>query len=148
MCSFPSGSPSTSPLHPPHKHTNHWDGRMKREKGEGIPPLPPVSWVCWGQRFSLCHPQTPHLYNGSVLVLQSCPTLWDPMDCSLPSSSVHGIFQARILEWVAIPFSRGSSQLRVRTVISPLWADSLLSESPGKPIPLCSSNNTVGKRVL
>ena len=33
---------------------------------------------------------------------QSCPTLWDPMDCSLPGSSVHGIFQARVLEWVAI----------------------------------------------
>ena len=41
-----------------------------------------------------------------VLVSQSCPTLWDPMDCSLPSSSVHGIPQARILEWIAIPFSK------------------------------------------
>ena len=37
--------------------------------------------------------------------LQSCPTLCDPMDCSLPGSSIHGIFQARILEWVAIVFS-------------------------------------------
>ena len=44
-----------------------------------------------------------------VLVTQTCLTLCDPMDCSLPGSSVHGIFQARILEWVAIPFSRGSS---------------------------------------
>ena len=42
-------------------------------------------------------------------VAQSCPTLCDSMDCSLPDSSVHGIFQARILEWVAIPFFRGSS---------------------------------------
>ena len=50
-----------------------------------------------------------------VLVDQSCPTLFDPMDYSLPGSSVHGILQARILEWVAIPFSRGSSQLRDRT---------------------------------
>ena len=41
-------------------------------------------------------------------LLQSCPTLWDPMDCSLPGSSVHGILQARILEWVAMPFSRDS----------------------------------------
>ena len=41
--------------------------------------------------------------------LQSCPTLRDSMDCSPPGSSVHGILQARILEWVAIPFSRGSS---------------------------------------
>ena len=47
-----------------------------------------------------------------VLVLQTCPTLWDPMDCSPPGSSVHGILQARILEWVAIPFSSGSSQPR------------------------------------
>ena len=38
-------------------------------------------------------------------VAQSCPTLCDPMDCSLPGSSVHGIFQARVLEWGAIAFS-------------------------------------------
>jgi len=44
-----------------------------------------------------------------VLVTQSCLTLCNPMDCSLPGSSVHGILQARILEWVAIPFSRGFS---------------------------------------
>ena len=42
-------------------------------------------------------------------VTQSCPILCDPMDCRLPGSSVHGIFQARILEWVAISYSRGSS---------------------------------------
>jgi len=42
-------------------------------------------------------------------VTQSCPTLCDPIDCSLPGSSVHGILQARILKWVAISFSRGSS---------------------------------------
>ena len=41
---------------------------------------------------------------------QSCPTLFNPMDYSLPGSSVHGILQARILEWVAVSFSRGSSQ--------------------------------------
>ena len=40
-------------------------------------------------------------------VAQSCPTLSDPMDCSLPGSSVHGIFQARVLEWGAIAFSSG-----------------------------------------
>ena len=45
-------------------------------------------------------------------VTQSCPTLCDPMDYSLPGSLVHGIFQARVLEWVAISFSRGSSQPR------------------------------------
>ena len=47
-----------------------------------------------------------------------CPTLCDPMDCSLPGSSVHGISQARILQWVAIFFSRGSSQPRDHTWVS------------------------------
>ena len=51
-------------------------------------------------------------------VAQSCPTLFDPMDSSLPRSSIHGIFQARALEWVAISFSRGSSQPRDRTWVS------------------------------
>ena len=44
-----------------------------------------------------------------VLVAQSCPTLCNPMDCSPPGSSVRGILQARVLEWVAIPFSRAAS---------------------------------------
>ena len=51
-------------------------------------------------------------------LLQSCPTLCDPMDYSLPGSSVHGILQARILEWVAVPSSRGSSGPRDRTHVS------------------------------
>ena len=51
-------------------------------------------------------------------VAQSCPTLCDPMDYSLPGSSIHGIFQARILEWGAISFSRGPSQLRDQTQVS------------------------------
>ena len=51
-------------------------------------------------------------------VAQSCPTLCNPMDCSLPGSSVHGIFQARVLEWVAISFSRGSSRPRDWTQVS------------------------------
>ena len=51
-------------------------------------------------------------------VTQSRPTLCDPMDCSLSGSSVHGIFQARILEWVAVSFSRGSSQPKDRTRVS------------------------------
>ena len=53
-----------------------------------------------------------------LLLVQSCPTLWDPMNYSLPSSSVHGILQARILEWVAISFSRGSSWPRNQTWVS------------------------------
>ena len=51
-------------------------------------------------------------------VAQSCPTLCDPMDRSPSGSSVHGILQARILEWVAISFSRGSSQPRDRAWVS------------------------------
>ena len=53
-----------------------------------------------------------------VLVTQSCPTLCDPMNCSPPGSSVHGILQARILKWVAVPFSRGSSWPRDRNWVS------------------------------
>ena len=51
-------------------------------------------------------------------VSQSCPSLCDPMDCNLPGSSLHGILQARVLEWVAISFSRGSSQPRDQTWVS------------------------------
>ena len=51
-------------------------------------------------------------------VAQSCPTLCDPMDYSLPGSSVHVSFQARILDWAAISFSRGSSQPRDQTYVS------------------------------
>ncbi|XDC86430.1 hypothetical protein R6Z07F_017603 [Ovis aries] len=51
-------------------------------------------------------------------VTQSCPTLCDPVDCSPPGSSLHGILRARILEWVAISFSRGSSRPRDQTRVS------------------------------
>ena len=51
-------------------------------------------------------------------VAQSCLTLCDPMDCCLPGSSVHGVFQTRVLEWVGISFSRGSSWPRNQTCIS------------------------------
>ena len=53
-----------------------------------------------------------------MLIAQTCPTLCDPMDCSLPDSPVHGICQARTLEWVAIPFSRGSTLSRNQTGVS------------------------------
>ena len=51
-------------------------------------------------------------------VAQLWLTLCNPMDCSLPGSSVHGIFQAIVLEWIAISFSRGSSQPRAQTRVS------------------------------
>ena len=52
------------------------------------------------------------------LVAQSCPTLCNPMDCNLPGSSVHGILQARILEWIAMPSSRESFQHGDQTQVS------------------------------
>ena len=50
-------------------------------------------------------------------VAQSCPTLRDPMDCSLPGSSVHGIFQARVIEWVAIAISDKRAVIFISEVI-------------------------------
>ena len=76
--------------------------------------------------------------NEKVLVTQLCPTLCDPMNCSPPSSSVHGISQARILEWVAIPFSRRSSQPRdpsCVSCVSYIAGDSSPSKPPGETIP-------------
>ena len=55
---------------------------------------------------------------AQLLLSQSCPTLCNPMDCSLPGSSVHGILQARIMELVVMPSSRGSSQPTFRTCVS------------------------------
>ena len=66
-------------------------------------------------------------------VAQSCPTLCNPVDCSPPGSSVHGILMARILEWVAISFSRGSSQPGIKPRSPTLQADALTSEPPEKP---------------
>ena len=67
-------------------------------------------------------------YSLCVLVTQPCLIYYDFMDCSPPGSYVYGIFQARILEWVAISFSRGSSQHRDRTWSPVLQTDSLSSE--------------------
>ena len=75
--------------------------------------------------------------GGGGLVSKLCPTLATPMDCSPPGSSVHGILQARILEWVAIAFSRSSSRLRNWTGASCI-ADDLPTELWGKPRALFS----------
>ena len=71
------------------------------------------------------------------LIAQLCLTFCDPLDCSPPGSSVHGILQARILEWVAISFSRGSSRPRDRTWVScitgrcfTLWASTEAQHGP------------------
>ena len=73
---------------------------------------------------------TPHV-ACDLLRLQSCLTLWDPMDCTPPGSSLHGILQARILEWVAVPFSRGSSipGIKFTSLISPALAGRFFTTS-------------------
>ena len=83
-------------------------------------PCPPISLArytlpLWVKVSSLnvCkifRSQEHQVRRAKVLVAQLCPTLSNPMGCSLLGSSVHGISQSRMLEWVAIPFSRGSSQ--------------------------------------
>ena len=75
-----------------------------------------------------------HMVQVKVLVAQSCLTLCNLMHCSPGGSSVYGIFQARIEEWVAIPFSRGSSQPRDCTQVSCISGRFFTTEPPGKPI--------------
>ena len=85
-----------------------------------------------------------------VLVAQSCLTLCDPMDCTPPGFSVHGILQARILEWVAISFSRGPSNPGNKPGCLALQADSLLSATR-EALYLWNINiifKTKGKKVL
>ena len=87
-----------------------------------------VHWRREWQTTSVFLPWEPHSE-----VVQSCLTLCDPMDCSLSGSSVHGILQARILEWVAMLSSRGSYQPRNRTLISSLQGNSLPLSHQGRP---------------
>ena len=92
--------------------------------------------------FTLCLPGTKHFSRifiyfviqkklVKVFVAQSCLTLCNTVACSLPNTSVHGIPQARILKWVPIPFSRGSSPPKIEPGSPALQADSLPSEPPG-----------------
>ena len=70
-------------------------------------------------------------------VTQSCPALCDPMDCSIPSFSDHGILQARILKWVAMPFSRGLPGPKNEPMSPGLQADSLLFDLLGNQPQTC-----------
>ena len=90
-------------------------------------------------RFTIFMDPCPSVCSVLFKSLQSCPTLCDPMDCSPPHSSVHGILQARILEWVAMPSSRGSPGTGIEPGSPALQAVSLLSEPPGWPAqqPIC-----------
>ena len=67
-------------------------------------------------------------------VAHLCLTICDPMDCNLPGSSAHGIFQAGILVWVAISFSRASSRPRDRTYVSCIAGEFFTAEPPEMPI--------------
>ena len=67
----------------------------------------PIAWMKVKDRCALCVHETLLCVLRCAQLLQSCLTLCDPMDCSPPGSSVHGILQARILEWVAMPSSKG-----------------------------------------
>ena len=98
--------------------------------------------ACWGTEF--VHHSTIFLFALAhvVYLLQSCLTLCDTMDCSPPGSSVHGIFQARRLEWVAISFSRGSFGPRDGTCVSCLAGRFFTTELPGKEF-LQEGKNTV-----
>ena len=81
-----------------------------------IKPRPPA---LAGGFFTAVQPLKPSSQvPAACLVAQLCPTLCDSMECSPPGSSVHGVLQARILEWVVISFSRGSSQPRDCTEVS------------------------------
>ena len=97
-------------------------GRGTHGQGGPLPPLTPRATepcaTLQGPTPPACPPQQRKFRPGGVLVTQSYLTLCDPLDSSLPGSSVHGISQARILEWVAKPFARGSSPPRDRTWIS------------------------------
>ena len=94
-------------------HVTKWL-QMQLEKSRGIPREPCV--LCYLLSFLLNAQRTEE--GAHVLVAQACPRLCEPVDCSLPGSSVRRILQARILEWVASSFFRGSSRLRDRSLVA------------------------------
>ena len=121
----------------------YWSGLPFPPPGDlpdpGIKPMCPASPALAGEFFTPEPPGKPNSISErkvKVLVTQSCLTFCSPADCGPPGSSVHGILPARTLEWVAMPFSRGSSWHRDRTGSPALQADSLLSEPPGSTIAL------------
>ena len=106
---------------------------MDKNFSEILPDSAPDYWT-------VCEDFYKESYLVKVLVAQSCPLLWDPMDCSPPGSSVHGIFQARILEWVANSSSGGiflTQELNL-SLLHFLHCKQILlpSEPPRKPVSL------------
>ena len=150
-------SPLPSPRLAPHHLSLIISGMTTLREGI-VSPLPLISssqspaLVIWGRpdgnrgwyRWEWCHSS----FGGGGLVAKSCPTSCDPVDCSPPGSSIHGISQARILEWVAISFSRGSSQPMDQTHVLCLlhWpANSLLLSHQISPSPLPYPKATCGE---
>ena len=100
----------------------------------------------WGKQERLHWGSSFELSRSESEVTQLCPTLCDPMDCSLPGFAIHEIFQTRVLEWVAISFSRGSSWPRDWTQVSHIvgrhfyclshqgshWVEGYISIFPGE----------------
>ena len=94
------------------------DKNMQLHKRSSIREAFREFYFCWDRDMKVVIFKGIQDSGVCVLVAHSCPALCNPMDCSPPGSSVHGILQARILRWVAISFSRGSSQPRDRTQVS------------------------------
>ena len=113
---------------------------------ESNPGLP----NCWQTLYCLSHKgatvhgvakksdMTEHTYTAAAAAaksLQSCPTLCDPMDCSLPGSSVHGSFQARVLEWGATAFSNTHTAAAKSLQSCPTLCYPIDSSPPGSSVP-------------
>ena len=113
-----------APLSMQFPRQKQWSGQPFPSLGylpdPGIKPASPVSSVMATEFFTAEPPGKlfNHTMKMKVLVSQLCLTLCNPMECSLAGSSVHGILQARIVEWVAISYSRGSSWPRDQTQVS------------------------------
>ena len=128
-------SSSTQPSAKNKRGSWGWGGYQEKHRNQG--------W-CWC-RFKSWSSQLIRISGDLVIlfflvqrgscysVAQLCPTLWNPMDCSMPGSSIHGISQARILEWVAISPFRGSSKPRDRSGIPCLEGGLFTTEPLGKP---------------
>ena len=106
-----------------------WGQEKPNSKDKPAAPPPVVLWFLWRVCVCVCVCVCTHLVD------QSCLTLCDPVNCSLPGFSVCGILQARILEWVAVSSSRGSSRPRDQSLVSYVSCTGRLFTTipPGKP---------------
>ena len=113
---------STSPTHTFHPSSHEGFRRCVCPESVQWESTTGLLWQLLGMQWCVC-----------MLLPQSCPTLCDPTDCSPPGSSVPGVLQARILEWVAVSFPGDLPDPGVEPSSPALQADSIPSEPPGKP---------------